>query len=452
MKREHWSSKLGFILAVAGSAIGLANIWRFPYITGTYGGAAFVILYLLCLLAIGFPVFISEIAIGRHTQANPAKAFAQLGGKYWGWLGKMSILTGFLVSAFYSAIAGWILGYFFEAIQGSLVQFKGSEEAATHYSQLLSSPGWGIGFHALFLISCIAVLFFGVKKGIEKCNKFFMPLLFIILFALVGWGLFLPNSLESIRFLFQPDWSVLTPTALLVALGQSFFTLSIGQGTLVTYGSYLEKSESILSSSVPVVLMDTWVSILSALAVFTIVFSVGIAPDQGEGLLFNTLPIVFSQIPGGYIISILFFLLVVLAALTSEISALEPSIAYLTDQWKWKRSTAVLIVGLGAFLLGIPCSLSMNILKEWYLFGTTTFLHAMIYLCSNILIPLGGLAAVLLVGRKWGVTKFFEEMNLGTANSFQKDHFTQKYLHFCIRYLSPLLIIIVFLSAIGMLA
>lgn len=446
MDREQWSSKLGFIFAVAGSAIGLANIWRFPYIAGHYGGAAFVILYLVCLFAIGFPAFISEIVIGRKTHKNPAQAFKELGhSNTWGKIGGLTIVTGFLVSAFYSAVAGWISGYFFEAASGGLTHFTSHAETKAHYEALTQNPIWGVGFHLLFITSCCAVLYYGIKGGIERWNKVFMPLLFLILFTLVFYGLQMEGSGEGLSFLLTPDWSALSNEAIIVALGQSFFTLSIGQGTLVTYGSYLSKSERILSSSFPIVLMDTLVSLLSAIAIFTIVFSVGIAPDSGPALLFHTLPLVFSQIPGGYFVSVLFFLLVLLAALTSEISALEPSIAYLCDRKGWKRTSAVLAVGAASFLVGVPCALSTSLLKDYPIFSFPNFLEAMIYLCSNIMIPLGGLAAVILTGWRWGMNGFFTELFAESKGS----GFVKSYFRWTILYLSPILIILVFLNEIG---
>lgn len=450
MSREHWGSKLGFILAVAGSAIGLGNIWRFPYIAGNNGGAAFILVYLVCLLAIGFPVFIAEITMGRRAQTDPAGTFRLLGRTgLWGGVGMLTIVTGCIVSAFYSAVAGWVLGYFVEALKGSVVQFTSHEQAVAHYQGLLESPWWGIGYHALFLFSSLAVLYCGVKEGIERCNKFFMPLLFVILIILVLRGFFLPNSFQSLGFLLQPDWSLITPGAFLIALGQSFFTLSVGQGTLVTYGSYLSSKENIVQSGLMILLMDTLVSILSAFAIFTIVFSVGIRPDQGPSLLFNTLPLVFSQIAGGYIMSVLFFLLIVIAALTSEISALEPLISYLSDKRGWTRTKAVCVSGGISFLIGVPCALSTSVLKDISFLGQSSVLEGIIFLCSDILIPIGGLAAVILAGWRWGLVPFFEELNRGGEDSFASSYRFKAYLGICVRFVSPVLIIVVFLSAIG---
>lgn len=448
MAREAWSSRLGFIFAVAGSAVGLANIWRFPYIVGKHGGAAFIIVYLICLALMGFPVFMAEMLIGRTTHTSPKGAFAALGrNRFWAAGGTLTILTGFIVSSFYSAVAGWILGYLVEALLGKVTHFQNSVDAGIHYTSLMSNPFWCVGFHFLFLLCCVGVLYLGVREGIERGSKFMMPLLFIVLFFLVFNGLFMSHADQALRFLFTPDWSVLTPTAIMIAMGQAFFTLSVGQGTLVTYGSYLKGHEDLLKSCFPVVLMDTFVSILSAIAVFTIVFSVGMEPNAGPGLIFHTLPLAFSQISGGYLLAILFFLLVILAALTSEISALEPAIAYLIDEHQWKRKPAVLACGLGGFLLGVPSALSYNLLKDYTISGMT-FLDLLDFVCSSILIPVGGLLAVLLVGWRWGLPKALAALKQGAEAFFKRHTWLTHYFWFCFKYSAPVLILLVFLNAL----
>lgn len=448
MVRESWGSRIGFILAVAGSAIGLANIWRFPYIVGKHGGAAFIMIYLLCLVLMGFPVFISEVLIGRTARSSPTGSFRQLGGGgFWSWAGSLTIVTGFIVSSFYSAVAGWILGYLIEASLGNITQFEHIDQAAQHYTALTNNPIWGVAFHALFLSICTLVLYLGVRQGIEKCSKWMLPLLFVVLLLLVGRGLLMPRAEDALKFLFTPDWSVLTPTAIIVAMGQAFFTLSLGQGTLVTYGSYLHGSDNLLKSGIPVVLMDTVVSILSAIAVFTIVFSVGMEPNAGPGLIFHTLPWAFSQISGGYLLAVLFFLLVVLAALTSEISALEPAIAYLMDEKGWKRHQAVIACGIGAFLLGIPSALSYNLLKNTTIAGFT-FLDGVDFLASSILIPIGGFLAVVLVGWRWGFAKAFVHLKSGAEDTFRKRPWLKTYFWFCFKYSAPILILLVFINAL----
>lgn len=443
MKRETWGSRIGFILAVAGSAIGLANIWRFPYMVGQNGGAAFIAIYLLCLLLIGFPVFLSEILIGKKAHANPARAMEKVGhSKVWRKIGLMTIITGFLVSSFYSAVAGWVLGYLVEAVRGTLT-FESPTDATNHFNYLISHPSWGLVFHLLFMTGCLGVLYLGVKAGIERANKIMMPCLFVILIFIVVKGLLLPNSAVAINYLLQPDWTLITPAAWLAALGHSFFTLSLGQGTMITYGSYLKQNEPVLKSLVPVVIMDTVVSLLATFAIFTIAFSQGVEPGQGPGLLFSTLPFVFNAIPGGLILASLFFLLVVLAALTSEISAMEPAIAYLIEEKRFTRHQATAAVGAGAFILGVPSALSGSLLSG---IGFN-FLEFMDLICNSILIPIGGFAAVILLGYRWGFKNAYHFL----MEEQDKPGLLKGYLWFGIKISAPILVIFVFLNALGIL-
>jgi len=449
MKREHWTSKVGFIFAAAGSAIGLANIWRFPYLVGAHGGGAFIVVYLLCLILIGFPVFISEALIGRETQRNPFNAFRILGKrKAWGGAGLLVVATGFLVSAFYSSVSAWILGYLVEAVTGNIHQFETVENAGAHYSSLLLNPYWGVGYHFLFMAICTGVLYLGVRQGIEKGNKIFVPMLYIILLVLVFKGLSEPKAWEGVKFIFSMDLGQITPAIFLMALGQAFFTLSLGQGTMITYGSYMKSNENVLGSCVPVVWMDTLVSLLATVAVFSIVFSAGVEPNAGPSLLFRTLPLAFSTLPGGYLFGVFFFLLVFLAAVTSQISAMEPTIAYLIDEWKWKRHYATIATGTGAFLLGIPCALSTSLLRD-YLFFDKNILELFDFTATSILIPLGGLLAVLLTGWFWGAQKAIDSLKHGSESTLQRYPWIPFYFKICFKYVSPLLILFVFLNAIG---
>lgn len=448
-QKESWGSRLGFVLAVAGSAIGLANIWRFPYMVGKYGGGAFVAFYVLCLILIGFPVFLSEILIGRTAQESPGKAFEKLGRKKaWGWAGDFTILTGFIVSAFYSTIAGWILGYLVEAALGNIHQFSSITEPAVYYDSLIKHPVWSIGFHAFFLALSLGVLLLGVRNGIERFNKILMPSLIIMLVALVCYGLTLPGSVDGIAYLLRPNWSSLTPTAMLAALGHSFFTLSLGQGTMVTYGSYLPRKDPLLKSCVPVVIMDTLVALLATFAIFTIVFGVGMEPDSGPGLIFHTLPWVFSQIPGGQYVAIIFFLLVLLAALTSEISALEPTIAYLVEEKGFTRKSAVAIGGTAAFIVGIPCALAYNIFSD-VTFNGMNILDGFDFVATGLMIPIGGFLAVVLVGWAWGAKNALAELELGTSRLFHRFPFLKAYFSLCFKYTAPILMVLVFLQALG---
>lgn len=437
------------MLAVAGSAVGLVNIWRFPYIVGQNGGAAFILIYLLFLCLIGFPVFLSEILIGRKTELGPAGAYRKLGKrKFWAIPGILTVLTGFIVSGFYSAVAAWILGYLIEAVGGAVSEFQSIEQASLHFEGLVRNPLWNISYHFLFLFICSTVLYFGVRNGIERSTKIMMPLLFATLLFLVFKGISLPHAHKAISFLFNPNWSELTPKALLIALGQAFFTLSLGQGTMVTYGSYLGKKDNVFKMGIPIIGIDLIVSIFSAIAVFTIAFSVNIKPDAGPNLLFNTLPWAFSQLQGGYFLATTFFLLVTLAAVTSEISALEPAIAYMCDEWGYRRHTSVFVCGFGAFLLGVPSSLAFSTFGGFTFFNLS-ILDFMDFLCGSILIPIGGFVAVVMVGWVWGFNKAFEHLEEGSEGMYQRRRWLRPYLSFCIKYLSPILILIVFLNAIG---
>ncbi len=444
--REQWRSKLGFIWAAVGSAVGLGSIWRFPYIVGENGGATFIFLYFICLLAIGLPVLLAEFTIGRKTQLSPKGAFQKLGK--WGALGGATIFTGFLVSTFYGVIAGWTFGYLIEALLGGLTQFGSAEEATFLFQKLSHSAFWSVGYQALFMAVAGAVLYKGVQGGIEKGNKVMIPLLVIILILLAIKGLSLPGGMKGVRFLFQPDWSMITPTAIIMALGQAFFSLSLGQGTMVTYGSYLSQKENLPGTSFPIAFFGVLISLLAGVAIFTIVFAVGVPPTSGESLMFQTLPLIFSDMTGGYLLCVAFFVLLFLAALTSQISALEPPIAYLIDQKKWSRKKAVITVAISSFLVGVPSALSFGVLNHIQIFDMKIF-SFVLGLCVNILIPLGGLAAVLLVGWRWGIKKAVAHMETGSGGLFRRYPFLRIYFEIGIKYVAPLAILFILVDALG---
>ncbi len=444
-KRESWKSRIGFIFAALGSAVGLGSIWRFPYIVGENGGAAFIITYVFFLILIGFPVLIAEILIGRTAQLNPSGAFNSIGKKlFWKNCGKMTIITGFVISSFYSVVAGWSLGYLIQALFGNLTKFNFSIQSLQYFVSLSSSTSWCVGYHFFFLIISLGILFSGVRKGIEAGSKIMMPLLFVVLIILVGKGLCMPGASKGLRFLFSPDWSSLTSKGILVALGQAFFTLSLGQGTMVTYGSYLSKKVDLPNTCFPVVLLNTAIALLMGIAIFTIVFSVNLAPTSGAALIFETLPIVFSQITFGNFVAILFFFLVTLAAVTSEISALEPVISYLIDEKKWKRKKAVIVSISGAFLLGIPSALSFGVLKNYKIYGQT-FFDWISFISVNVFVPLGGLAAVILVAWRWGINNAFENMKVHDNPYFHSKPILSYYFRFTLKYLAPFLILFILL-------
>lgn len=443
MLRESWCNRAGFALAAMGSAIGLASIVRFPYLVADHGGAAFIAVYLLSLFVVGIPILISEITLGRSTQRNCYEAFKiKGGGPFWKGAGVWVLMTALLVSAFYSALSGWICGYLVEAISGQLQTLQTAEQATTYFKTLLKTPLWGLSYHFIFIGMSIVLVYAGLRKGIERGCKILMPILLLTLLVLVIKGLSLDNSSSALTYLFKPNWNLITPSVVLMALGQAFFTLSLGQGTMITYGSYLPKDTPFVGSCIAVALSVVVVSILSAIAIFTIIFSANVTPEGGLGLMFQTLPIVFSHMSGGYILSISFFLLVALAALTSEISVLEPLIAYLVDTYGWSRKNAALAVGAMAFVIGIPCALSTSLLADWNLWGKN-ILELFDLIATTILVPLGGLLGVLLVAWRWGFAAAYKELRNGTIEKYPVGHL---YFKVCLKYLAPGLILIIFFS------
>lgn len=448
--REHWGNKLGFILAAAGSAVGLGNIWKFPYITGQNGGAAFIIIYLICILAIGLPVLIAEILLGRNSQKGPISTFKTLATKYkkfWMLVGGMFFVTGLIILSYYNIIAGWSMGYIVEAIKGNVTSFQTSSDASLHFGSLVSNPQWIIFWQFTFVLMGGFVVYFGVKNGIERLARFLMPIFFIILIFLVLWGVSLEGSERGLSFLFHPDWSTVTFNAVLIALGHAFFTLSVGMGVLLTYGSYLNKTDNMFFSGVMIAFLDTIIALLAGLAIFTSVFAMGFDPAGGPGLVFNVLPAVFSQMPGGGIFAMMFFILLSIAALTSTISILEMMVSTLMDEFNMKRHTSVILLSLTIFILGIPSALSFGELSH-LTFGGFTLFDIMDYLSANILLPLGGLFVALFVGwylnKKDVMGELFhgfrsKESNVRIANIW----------YFLVKFIAPILIILVFLSSIG---
>ncbi len=447
MHRESWKSRVGFTFAALGSAVGLANICLFPYLVGKNGGAAFVAVYLICLVVVGFPVFISEILLGRTAKSSPYGAFKKIGRKrFWLVIGKMTVLTGFMVTSFYSVLAGWVIGYLVEAIKGNLGNLNTADDSLKLFNSLTSMPWWGLFFHGVFMLMCVGIVYGGVRRGIERCSKLLMPALIFLLMLLVVRGLSLPHAWDGVRYLFSPDWSELTPMAILLALGQAFFTLSLGQGTMITYGSYLSDKDNIPGACIPIALGDTVISLCAAIVVFTTVFSVGMEPSQGgPGLLFQTLPLVFAKLPLSRLMAVLFFLFVALAAVTSEISAMEPVVAYFVDEKKWKRSRAVILCGLGGFTLGIPSALSYGLLSSFTLFGMN-FMDAVQFAVQSIMLPLGGFLAVILVGWVWGFDMAMKHLKQGGEHFFARHPWFEPYIWFCIKYSAPILIILVFIN------
>jgi len=449
--REHWGSRIGFILAAAGSAIGLGNVWKFPYIAGENGGAAFVFIYLICIAFIGLPVLIGEILLGRTAQRNPVGTFRRLSGKpFWVAVGGMGVAAGFIILSYYSVVGGWCLGYIVESLRGSFFSFQESQQTANLFKGLTANVSWIVGYHALFSLLTIGIVYFGVQGGIERGSKILMPLLFLIIFILVIRGLTLPGSGKGMAFLWNPVWSKVTGKSVLLALGHAFFTLSLGMGAMMTYGSYTSKKDNLPWSALNIVVLDTLIALMAGIAIFTAVFATGLRPDAGPGLIFHTLPLVFNKMPGGAFFAILFFVLLTIAALTSAISLLEVVVAYFVDERGWQRHRAVLVFGAVIFLAGVPSALSSNVLKDFTLFGLTVF-DAVDYLAANILLPLGGLMISVFIAWEWGLKKAMEHLRQGAEQFFQNYPWVGSLWGFTVRWVAPLLILLVFLNSIGIL-
>lgn len=449
--RENFSSKLGFILAAAGSAVGLGNIWAFPYVVGSNGGAAFIIVYLLCVSIIGLPVLLAEILLGRTAQKNPVGTFKALSNsKFWHAVGGMGIIAGFVILSFYAVVAGWSLGYIWEAMSGVFFEFNSPEAAIQHFNNLTGSPLWIVGMLALFIILTMIIVIYGVQKGIEKGSKIMMPLLFILLIGVMFRGLTLEGSSAGLSFLFNPDWSKITGHTVLIALGQAFFTLSLGMGAMLTYGSYMSKKDNAVSAATDIVIIDTSIALIAGIAIFTAVFAIGLNPSEGVGLIFHTLPIVFSKMTGGYVVSIVFFILLFIAALTSAISLLEVVTSYFVDELNWTRKKAVIIMGIFAFILGIPSALSFNLLSDFLIFGMNVFDLAF-FITFNILLPLGGLLISVFVAWIWGLDKAVKELKSGAEILFERSFWQISFWKFFLKYFAPVLIFFVLLNSLGLL-
>lgn len=443
-RRGLWSSRLGFIMASAGSAVGLGNIWKFPYITGMHGGGAFVLFFIFCIVTVGIPIMIAEMVIGRHTRKDPVGAFRSARGGVWTGVGWLGVIAGFVILSYYCVVAGWTLDYLWLSLSGT---FSGRHAARVPelFSGLLANDAAQVFWQALFMGLTVCIVLGGVSKGLERANKVMMPILFLILFTLAGYGIFSPGGAAAFRFLFHADWSRLDPPSMLEAMGHAFFSLSLGMGAMLTYGSYADEKTNIPSVAITVSVMDTCVALLSGLAIFPIVFTYGMQPAAGPGLVFKTLPIIFSQMPGGTLIAILFFLLLVFAALTSAISLLEVVVAYYCDEKKWDRKKATLVMGFIIFLIGVPSALSNNLLKDLHFIGDRNFLDSVDLLCTNYILPLGGLLIAIFTG--WVLTT---RLARGEVEKGEVRFRLYPVWHFLIRYVSPVLVALVFLNKIGL--
>lgn len=445
-RRDSFGSRLGVVAAAAGSAVGLGNIWRFPYILGENGGGAFLIIYLVIMFAIGIPVMMSELVIGRRSQRNAVGAFRILApGKPWYLVGMMGIISAFMILAFYTAVSGWTLEYLYQTVIGGF-SGKSSEELTAMFDSFRSESLRPALWFSVFMLATSGIVLGGVRKGIEKSTKIMMPLLFILLIVMCIKSLTLTGAGKGMEFLFKPDFSKVNGTVVLMALGQVFFSLSIGMGTIITYGSYIQKDNNLANTSVQVSLIDTTVAVLAGVAIFPAVFAFGISPASGEALTFIVLPGIFQQMTGGMIFSFMFFLLLALAALTSTISVLEVIVAYFSEQLGLSRRKAILLATLSMFVLGITASLSLGLTSKVRLFGLNTF-DLFNTTTANILLPLGGLLIVIFLGWFFPGKDVRDELSNGGTI---KARYYMLY-RFIIRFVAPIAITIVFLNGIGLL-
>ncbi len=445
-KRDSFGSRLGVIMAAAGSAVGLGNIWRFPYILGENGGGAFLIIYLVIVFSIGIPVMMSELVIGRRTQRNPVGAFRMLSSRRpWYLVGMMGIVAAFMILAFYTAVAGWTLEYIYQTLKGGFVG-KSSAELSGMFESFRSESLRPALWFSVFMLATSAIVLGGVRKGIEKSTKILMPLLLVLLVFMCIKSLTLPGAGKGVEFLFRPDFSKITGTTVLMALGQAFFSLSIGMGTLITYGSYIPKDNKLGSTAVQVSMIDLLIAVLAGIAIFPAVFAFGISPSSGESLTFIVLPSIFQQMTGGMIFAFSFFFLLAIAALTSTISVLEVIVAYFSEQLNVSRRIAIIIATASMFILGLSASLSWGMMSDVKLFGLNIF-DLFNYTTANILLPLGGLLIVAFLG--WFFPGRDTKDELSNGGTIRLRYYSL--YRFAIRFLAPLAIALVFLNGLGLL-
>lgn len=443
-KREHWATKFGFVLAATGSAVGLGNLWRFPYKAGEFGGGAFVLVYLAAVAVMGIPVLIAEFIIGRSTQKNPVGAFRALRDhRFWPLVGWLGVLTGFVILSYYCVVGGWILKY----IVFSLTSTFQAGTAVGRFEGFLANPYEMVLWHGVFMGFTIFIVRGGISSGIEKWSKILMPAFFILLLVLMVNSLLSPGAGEGIRFLLQPDFSKLTREGILEALGSAFFSLSLGMGAMLTYGSYLDKDTNISVSSLEIAFLDTFCAIIAGLMIFPIVFTYKVDPQLGPGLFFVTLPEVFASMPGGRLAGIAFFILVAFAAITSAISLLEVVVSFVMDEFGWTRKKADYLLGFVIFLAGVPSALSFNVWKPFTAWGGKNIFDLLDSLASNFMLPIGGFFIAIFAG--WVLTHGEKEAEIKRVeNAF---HFYDIW-HVLIQYVTPVALLIVLLYTTGALS
>lgn len=447
--RVNFGSKIGAILAAAGSAVGLGNIWRFPYETGNHGGAAFILIYLLCIVVLGLPIMIAEFSIGRHSRANTAGAYKVLApGTPWRGVGYMGVLAGFLILSYYSVVAGWTLEYTWQAVSNGFAGMN-AEGYTQFFADFSSNPWRSILWMVAFMVMTHFVILMGVKKGIEKSAKIMMPMLFILIIVLVVCSVTLPNADKGLEFLLKPDFSKVNANVFLSAMGQAFFSLSLGLGCLSTYASYFGKDTNLSKTALSVGVIDTLVAIMAGLIIFPAAFSVGVSPDAGPSLLFITLPNVFQMAFGdipflAYIFSVMFYLLLALAAFTSTISMHEVVTAFVHEDWKFSRKKAAWYVTVFCTLLGVLSALSFGVLADMKIFNLT-FFDFLDTLTSKVMLPLGGMLISIFTGWYLDRRIVWEEL---TNEGSLKVPFFKLYI-FILKFVAPVAIGLIFIKELG---
>ena len=445
--RGGFSNKLGFIAAAAGSAVGLGNIWQFPYVTGQNGGAAFLLIYVGWIFLIGLPVMVGEIAVGRRTQANPYGAYKELGGKYWALVGLFGIICGVMILSFYNVVAGWAFGYFLELGFGNLLNER---DYSGFFGAYVADYQDNLFFSMAFMVITAFIVYRGVQKGIEGTSKILMPTLFLILIVIIIYGLTLPNAMDGVSFYLLPDFSLINGRTIYTALGQAFFSLSLGMGALITYGSYISRSDNIVNSATLVTVADTSVAFLAGLMIFPLVFSQGQSPSEGPGLVFVALLGVFQTMGPviGKVVGSGFFLLLCFAALTSTISLLEVPVAFLVDEKKWARSKAVMIMAGVIFVLGLPSMLGFGAVDSFTNFvsyegSVKSFMDVVQDIFFVVSLPLGGFLLSVFIATRWKTEELSEEISKG--NPSYRGSLREKFFNTMIRYVCPVVLGAMFL-------
>ena len=445
-KRGQWGSKFGFIMAAAGSAVGLGNLWKFPYLAGQNGGGVFVVVYIAIIILLGYTMMVGELTIGRATQLSQYDAYRSINKKSapFGFIG---ILAAFLILSFYSVVGGWISKYLFEYIVRGGVPNPG-----TYFGQFVSGTTEPLIWHGVFMGLTLLIVLGGVSAGIERASKIMMPLLIVFLLVIAGRSLTLPGAMEGVVYYLKPDFSKFSLTTLVAAMGQVFFSLSMGMGILVTYGSYLKGDENLPVNAIQIPAIDTMVALLAGFAIIPACFAFGYDVTAGPGLLFGTIPAIFDQMPFGNIFGIIFFLLVLFAGLTSSISLLEVPVSWSMDSFGWTRKKAVAVFATLCFIIGLAASLSMGPLLgdfKIHLFSAEghNLFDFLDYFTSNILLPLGGLSVSLFITFIWGFDKAIAEIQKGSTNNFAAAPFWK----FSMMILVPIMLILVFLQQLGIL-